>query len=82
MSVPNYVLLFVDSPKASGAFYSDLLGVEPVETSPTFCLFALPNGLMFGLWSRHTAEPTPAEMKKQMVEDMKKWQAQQALGQR
>ena len=24
----------------------------------------------------HIAEPTPAEMKKQMVEDMKKWQAQ------
>jgi PhnB protein len=25
----------------------------------------------------HIAEPTPAEMKKQMAEDMKKWQAQQ-----
>jgi uncharacterized glyoxalase superfamily protein PhnB len=25
----------------------------------------------------HIADPTPAEMKKQMVEDMKKWQAQQ-----
>ena len=24
----------------------------------------------------HIAEPTPAEMKKQMIEDMKKWQAQ------
>jgi PhnB protein len=27
----------------------------------------------------HIAEPTPAEMKKQMAEDMKKWQAQQAI---
>lgn len=26
----------------------------------------------------HISEPTPAEMKKQMIEDMKKWQAQQA----
>ncbi len=26
----------------------------------------------------HVAEPTPAEMKKQMAEDMKKWKAQQA----
>jgi uncharacterized glyoxalase superfamily protein PhnB len=26
----------------------------------------------------HIAEPTPAEMKKQMVEDMKKWQAAQS----
>ena len=25
----------------------------------------------------HIADPTPAQMKKQMVEDMKKWQAQQ-----
>ena len=26
----------------------------------------------------HIAEPTPAQMKKQMIEDMKKWQAQRA----
>jgi len=26
----------------------------------------------------HISEPTPAEMKKKMIEDMKKWQAQQA----
>lgn len=29
----------------------------------------------------HTANPTPAEMKKQMIEDMKKWQAQAVQGQ-
>ncbi|MGA2135918.1 MAG: VOC family protein [Bryobacteraceae bacterium] len=29
----------------------------------------------------HIANPTPAEMKKQMIEDMKKWQAQAAQGQ-
>jgi hypothetical protein len=28
----------------------------------------------------HISEPTPAEMKRQMIEDMKKWQAQQAQG--
>jgi catechol 2,3-dioxygenase-like lactoylglutathione lyase family enzyme len=54
---PNFVLLYVDSPAASATFYRDLLGQEPIETSPTFALFALPNGLMFGLWSRHTVEP-------------------------
>jgi catechol 2,3-dioxygenase-like lactoylglutathione lyase family enzyme len=54
---PNFVLLYVDNPTASAAFYGDLLGQEPIETSPTFALFALPNGLMFGLWSRHTVEP-------------------------
>jgi catechol 2,3-dioxygenase-like lactoylglutathione lyase family enzyme len=51
------MLLYVDSPKASGDFYADLLGREPVEASPTFVLFALDRGLMLGLWSRHTVEP-------------------------
>jgi len=54
---PNYVLLFVDNPAASAAFYADLLGRAPVEASPTFALFVLDSGLKLGLWSRHTAEP-------------------------
>jgi catechol 2,3-dioxygenase-like lactoylglutathione lyase family enzyme len=57
---PNFILLYVDSPKASGDFYTSLLGREPVETSPTFVMFALGGGLMLGLWSRHTVEPAPA----------------------
>jgi len=54
---PDYVLLYVDQPGASGAFYADLLNLQPVESSPTFVLFVLPSGLKLGLWSRHTAEP-------------------------
>lgn len=54
---PNFVLLYVDSPSASAAFYSELLGRAPVENSPTFALFALDAGLMLGLWSKHTVEP-------------------------
>jgi hypothetical protein len=57
---PNFILLYVDSPKASGDFYTSLLGREPVETSPTFVMFALGGGLMLGLWLRHTVKPTPA----------------------
>ena len=56
---PNFILLYVDSPKASGDFYTSLLGREPVETSPTFVMFALGGGLMLGLWSRHTVKPAP-----------------------
>ena len=59
MTHPPFTLLYVDSPRASAAFYAGLLGCEPVEQSPTFCLFALESGLMLGLWSRHTAEPAP-----------------------
>lgn len=54
---PDYVLLYVDNPPASAAFYADLLSLKPVESSPTFSLFVLPSGLKLGLWSRHTAEP-------------------------
>ncbi|TFW23260.1 VOC family protein [Duganella callida] len=54
---PDYVLLYVDDPIASGHFYAELLARQPVETSPTFVLFVLSSGLKLGLWSRHTAEP-------------------------
>ncbi len=53
----SYVLLYVDNPAASAAFYSDLLGLQPVEQSPTFALFVIKPGLKLGLWSRHTVEP-------------------------
>lgn len=53
----DFVLLHVDSPAASAAFYADLLGRPPVEASPTFAMFKAGDGLMLGLWSRHTAEP-------------------------
>jgi predicted enzyme related to lactoylglutathione lyase len=58
MPSPNFIILYADNPPASAAFYADLLGQQAAETSPTFALFALPSGLMLGLWSRHTVEPT------------------------
>lgn len=57
MRSPDFMILYVDSPEKSGAFYGALLSADPVESSPTFVLFALPNGLKLGLWSRHTVEP-------------------------
>ncbi|MGA1856685.1 VOC family protein [Azospirillum sp. 11R-A] len=53
----DFVLLYVDSPAASAAFYAELLGRPPVEASPTFAMFKAGNGLMLGLWSRYTVEP-------------------------
>jgi catechol 2,3-dioxygenase-like lactoylglutathione lyase family enzyme len=55
--MPNFMILYVDDPAASGAFYAGLLSRAPVQASPTFVLFALESGLMLGLWSRHTVEP-------------------------
>lgn len=53
----HFILLHVESPAASAAFYADLLGTAPLEQSPTFAMFALPAGVRLGLWSRHTVEP-------------------------
>ena len=55
----NYVLLYVDNPLASAAFYADLLDKQPLEVAPTFALLAMDNGLMLGLWSKSGVEPKP-----------------------
>lgn len=60
MQSPNFVILYVDQPQASGAFYQTLFDRAPVESSPTFVLFVLDNGFKLGLWSRHTVEPAAA----------------------
>lgn len=59
MFTPNlgFVILFVENPQKSSLFYKQILGISPIEESPTFVMFAMKNGVMFGLWSRHTAEP-------------------------
>ena len=57
MQTPNFFILYVNDPAKSAAFYQDLLGRAPVESSPTFAMFALDAGVMLGLWSRHTVEP-------------------------
>jgi len=57
MQAPDFFILYVDHPAKSAAFYQDLLGRDPVESSPTFAMFALGANLMLGLWSRHTVEP-------------------------
>jgi catechol 2,3-dioxygenase-like lactoylglutathione lyase family enzyme len=54
---PGYVLLYVDNPSASAAFYSDLLGLQPLQASPTFALFLLDSGMKLGLWGRQGVEP-------------------------
>lgn len=54
---PNFVILYVNSPAKSAGFYADLLGLKPVESSPAFAMFALPSGLMLGLWARQDVAP-------------------------
>jgi len=57
MTDPNFVILYVKNPSASAAFYAGVLGCAPIETSPTFVLFALSSGLKLGLWLRDEVKP-------------------------
>jgi predicted enzyme related to lactoylglutathione lyase len=57
---PNFILLYVESPKASETFYSALLARSPVESSPNFVLFVADSGLRLGLWARGEVEPKPS----------------------
>jgi catechol 2,3-dioxygenase-like lactoylglutathione lyase family enzyme len=59
MRTLNYLLLAVADPGKSARLYGDLLGLAPVENSPTFVLFVLPNGLKLGLWIKDGIEPAP-----------------------
>jgi len=57
MSKIDFVILYVESPPASAAFYERLLGRKPVDASPGFAMFALDNGTRLGLWAAHEIEP-------------------------
>lgn len=53
----GFILLFVANPQKSNLFYQEIFKLKPIEESPTFVMFALPNGVMLGLWNKYTAEP-------------------------
>ncbi len=55
----SFVLLYVDTPPQSADFYSGLLNKPVIESSPTFCMLPLRDGVMLGLWKRDTVEPVP-----------------------
>ena len=59
MTDTNTLFLYVTDPSASAGFYAGLLGIEPVEASPTFVLFVLPSGLALGLWGKDGVQPAP-----------------------
>ncbi len=59
MRTLNYLLLAVRNPAESAKLYTKLLGCEPVENSPTFVLYVLPNGIKIGLWISGEIEPAP-----------------------
>lgn len=59
MTDTNTLFLYVTDASVSASFYTRLLGIEPVEASPTFALFILPSGLALGLWGKDGVQPAP-----------------------
>jgi catechol 2,3-dioxygenase-like lactoylglutathione lyase family enzyme len=59
MLTMNFIILYVENVPASVAFYQGLLAAKPVEASPNFAMFALPNGTMLSMWAGHDVQPKP-----------------------
>ncbi|MBU6953562.1 VOC family protein [Hahella sp. HN01] len=57
MKEPSYIILYVSNMPVSTAFYSNVLGKAPVESSPGFSLFVLESGWKLGLWAKQEVKP-------------------------
>jgi predicted enzyme related to lactoylglutathione lyase len=57
MAPLNFILAYVEDAERSAALYGKLLDAKPVESSPNWAMFALPNGLVLGLWGRREVQP-------------------------
>jgi predicted enzyme related to lactoylglutathione lyase len=53
----SFLLLHVEDHAASATFYSELLQIPIIEQKSDFAMLPLREGVMLGLWSRHTVEP-------------------------
>lgn len=53
MLEPNVIVFYVDNLSRSCEFYKRLFKIEPVEFSPTFCMFKLSNGMGIGFKDKH-----------------------------
>lgn len=56
MLTPNLILLYVDDPEQSAAFYAKLFDHPPSVVYPTYAAFEFDNGLNFALWSTQAAD--------------------------
>lgn len=58
----NWILLYVENPRRSAGLYNRLLAAEPViapQSDTDFVMYALPNGLIVGLWAKTEVSPSP-----------------------
>ncbi|KTD08311.1 VOC family protein [Legionella jamestowniensis] len=57
MLEPNVIVMYVNNLTISRSFYQDLFNKSPVESSPSFTMFKLSNGMGLGLKDRRTVQP-------------------------
>ena len=57
MTTFNFLALYVKDLPKSTEFYKKLFDLDPAAQRPGFAMFALPNGLQFGLWLTGTVDP-------------------------
>ena len=60
MKHPDSLILYVEDPAVSAAFYHGLFGAPIVEASPNFAMLALAGGTMLGLWAQRDVSPAPS----------------------
>eukprot|EP01035_Chromulina_nebulosa_P000414 gene414-594_t len=58
----RFVLLYVENPPASAAFYADLLGRPPIETSATFAMLPLSDKVTRSRATSNVTVPMPASV--------------------
>ena len=51
MPIPNLILLYVEDPERSAAFYERLFDMAPSAAFPTYVAFTFADGLTLSLWS-------------------------------
>jgi predicted enzyme related to lactoylglutathione lyase len=57
MQPTHMMLLYVKDPIKTAAFYTKVLGCEPIEASPGFAMFPLNPHTVAGFWKRDAVEP-------------------------
>ncbi|MBZ9935875.1 VOC family protein [Mesorhizobium sp. BR1-1-16] len=55
----NLIVLYVEDPAASAAFYEKLLGAAPAVMSPNFYAFPMAGNGTLGLWRKSHVKPEP-----------------------
>ena len=62
MTTPNMTILYVTDVRRSTAFWTDLLGIAPVEAADTFAMMPLAGGMRLGLWGIAGVAPSSSTL--------------------